>query len=463
MGFFNRRSKVNIVTSALPQNPDAEEEVYEKDPTTQSLYYGEDNGSDFWNRSDDTLNQKDENIRRAIKQFSKAWRFTHLTPLETLADDPMQYLRPNPLDKTWVGYEAVHYWLSLFEADNRQTAPDLLSQHLAEYYRGFGEIFTEQRYIVDPLLKTIGFKEGFMLKRIDVMAPWHVPRNSDSVVKDENGNLVQLKFTDLKGKEVTVEKPDIQRFIHLTNRPSSELRGISYILPLLRPFGEEYDLRRVAFDAFDNYTRPVEWYKIYRNLQGSPRLIDSNWKTTRDNLKSQVMGNRHRVKQALYTDEHVEPSYLGANQKMVDPTNALNRFSKENNKAAMQANVFEGEDVNRATMQEIRRASHRIHAQGIDYKITKRFWERNIFPIVLQTRGVDARLSPIIKFPKFEIPEERLQTAMADQVERDVFGLARVKQIAEQRGYEFDEGDFLDVQMDDDVKAALQIEYMERE
>lgn len=457
MGLFNKRNEVNIVQSALPQaNSNQAQEVVHREATDRSLYdngEGMGGGTQYWYRSDDTLNQKDDNIRRAIKEFAKAWRFTHLTPLETLAENPMQFIRPNPNDAGKVGYDAVIYWLSLFEADNRQATGHLISQHLSEYYRGFGEIFTEQRFIIDPLLKSIGFKAGYMLKRIDLIAPWHVPRDSDSVVKDSNGNWKQLKMTTLDGSDITVEPPEVNRFVHLTNRPGPELRGISYILSLLRPFGEEYDLRRVAFDSFDNYTRPLEWYKIHRNPpQGGPRLIDEAWRTTRDNIKSQVMGNRGRVRKAIYTDEYVEPNMIGSNQKMIDPTPALKTMSKENDKSAMLANFFQGEDVNRATMFEIRRAFHRIHAQGIDYNIVKRFWERNIFPIVLQSMNIDPRLAPVIMFPKFNIPEERLQTAQADLIEAKVFGNARRQEIAEERGIKY--GDDYEVEVDG-VEAAF--------
>lgn len=408
-----------------------DDRIENRSPEKSLIYHPSSKVTAGWLSQDDTLKQKDTTVRRAWREFWKAYQFCTIMPMISLSGN-IRLVK----GKSYDGLHAIAKWLDLFQADIRQPTIKRMGHPICESYRTYGETWAEMRFLRDPALKTIGFPTGMMLKRIHFFPAYWVPRNNDNVIYDGDGNLTYLSVTNREGIEQVIEGSDINRFLHMKNRPESENRGLSFLLPLMRQFASEQDTRNIAVDGFDGHIHPFEHHQVFRNspdgMMGRNRGQKS-WKQHRNDHVALVNKNRWNHNKALVTDEFVKINVIGFNQKMVDPTGFLTFLDHYNMKSAMIPNLFEGKDTNRATMQEIKKWAHTVHAESIDHFAFKNFYERMVFPIVLWTMGHDTRDVPEVKFPALRLAD-RFADLQADKLAVEIYGEAHMRQLAAEKG-----------------------------
>jgi len=377
----------------------------------------------------DLTHDERKRLRELPKENPLAYTYIKDIPREAIySPDPL-----NIVSKEWQkseqGVENVTEWQHLFEARRGQASLMNIGIWAAEYYRQWGEVLGEIRFLKHPYLHLLGYPNDMMIGRIDLINPGLL---TDVQYDEKTGDLKYLEMADRHGNTKKFKGKELKHFFYFHNNPSNEKRGMSRLLSTMRWLEGFDDLLELTLDMHYNDARPIEHHKLDET--------GLTWQE-RENMKAEhittIENAAKKGSRALVTSKRVEIELLGMGGRVIDSGPIIDKTKGYNHQALRLPESFvESENANKATIDVQEKHYQVSQLNAIDRSCMKRLFEEFIFPLVLKSRGVNPLLTPIIKFPPFT-SSNALETAMVYQIEGEVFGEARIKQIAEENGYDY--------------------------
>jgi len=354
------------------------------------------------------------------------------------------------------GLRAILYWKALFEADPNQINLDELLIFADQYYRLYGEVALELRFVRSPLLNLMGF-DGEMLKYMDLISPMLMPQ-TDGVQYDENtGNIKAFKIYDKNGNPTDITKPDeVRRIIYFHNQPANENRGVSRLRPLMSLLDGYDDLREFEIIMMEALAMPVEYYTI--DEMGLTAIQAGK---IRDDLETEIQSMMEERRRALIVNSRIKLDIKGAEGKNLD----IHVFSDRIKNDIFQGlgiplPFIEAEGSTKSTVEVQRHHYLKSQLRAQDQAFARKLLEQYIFPLILREMNVDVRLVPKLYFPEPYTSHNVLEQSMADMNYHLILGDTADRRIIEREGFREMEGDVRPEPQKDDKAMELAYQYI---
>jgi hypothetical protein len=393
------------------------------------------NWDGFFTGDDTSVDDKNK-VRENLSKNPFIYNDTTIPPREALYVDwdiVAKTTQPEEND----GLTAIKQWRELYDTPlmNAYGAPmniPSLKNLVIDggmYFGLYGEAMFQLQYLKSPLLKSLGFVRGEMLRKISMFSPLQV----DEVSKNNEGDVSELRiWTKDHGLETIKSEEKLSKLVILINRPVCEMRGISPLSPSLNWILGYDDIKELNIGIIYNTARPLEVHKIDMNKYG-PRNRDEAVSDYQTMLKA-FEGKQNR---SLIQDHSEDFQIHGYQHKTLELYNDLLRWMDDIYGAINTPSGFiHGKNVSKATMDVQRERYHTTKLKAYYQWFANLLLPGQIFPRVLYDMGKDLTLVPTLKFPPYQVASP-LEQAMIDEIYSTL--LPRYKEkLADELGVEFD-------------------------
>jgi hypothetical protein len=405
-------------------------------------------GTSLYGQDDDTILEysKRKKLRRLI--FENPFAYSYVLDLPQQAIYTHRPLQIVPVEgQSEDGVQHIKEWISLFEARKGNDTLMRLAIGAAIYNRLTGEVLAEVGMLKNDHLGLIGYPNNEMIGRIWLTSSTLL----DDVKYDKSGNVSLLELPDIDGNTKQFTGSELDNFIYFHNLPSNELRGLSRLRPMRRWYNGLDDILELTMEMHLNDARPLEQH-IMDDRDMLPDERESMWDDHQENIKDAIE-ERTRM---IQTSDRIKIEYKGLQGRALDSGPTIDKVKGYVHQGSkIPEALVEPKNANKATIDVQERHYHETQLQAIDQATAIRFL-REIFRRVLETRGVDPRLTPTVVFPPFT-SANLLEQSMTWDTQVNTFGPARRAQIAREQGFDFDEHGLTqqESQDKDTVKSTL--------